>query len=112
MRSCVGGASLGEPRPSGRGCSRLHPRPDGRGSPESSHSDAKIRSAPMLVRLSVDAAVIFYGAAAASILCIPQPLWRSGATATRGARLLWTCAWLTYCVHVALAFHFAHHWSH
>jgi hypothetical protein len=66
----------------------------------------------MLVRLSVDAAVILYGAAAASILCIPRPLWRSGATATRGARLLWTCAWLMYCVHVAAAFHQVHHWSH
>jgi hypothetical protein len=28
------------------------------------------------------------------------------------ARLSWTLAWLAYAVHVALAFHFYHHWSH
>src|SRR5262249_59210931 len=31
---------------------------------------------------------------------------------TRGARLLWSGAWLLYCIHVAAAFHYAHHWSH
>lgn len=28
------------------------------------------------------------------------------------ARLLWTLAWVTYLIHVALAFHFFHGWSH
>jgi hypothetical protein len=66
----------------------------------------------MLVRLTIDVAVMFYGAAAAWMLCIPPAAWRSGAPATRGVRLLWTCTWLIYCAHVALAFHQVHHWSH
>lgn len=28
------------------------------------------------------------------------------------ARRLWTLGWLVYLLHVAAAFHFAHHWSH
>lgn len=30
----------------------------------------------------------------------------------RGARWTWTVGWLVYLVHVGLAFHTFHHWSH
>ncbi len=66
----------------------------------------------MLVRVTIDVAVMFYGAAAAWMLAVPPAAWRSGAPATCRVRLLWTCAWLIYCAHVALAFQEFHHWSH
>lgn len=39
--------------------------------------------------------------------------WLDGeGEAERTARLLWSLAWLAYLVHVGMAFHHAHHWSH
>jgi hypothetical protein len=38
--------------------------------------------------------------------------WLDGGPLEDAARLLWSLAWLTYFIHVAMAFHHAHHWSH
>lgn len=55
-----------------------------------------------------DAAIVWtirvaIGLYALSALCRARP---------RVARTLFTTAWLTYFLHVAAVFHFAHHWSH
>src|ERR1700722_13132423 len=38
--------------------------------------------------------------------------WLAQSGRGRLSRWLWTFAWLTYLVHLAMAFHYAHHWSH
>lgn len=64
------------------------------------------------VRGTIRAALVLY-AIALNLLWVASPADRAGTT-RRGsaARLLWSCACLTFLVHVALAFHYAHGWSH
>lgn len=57
-----------------------------------------------LIRGTVRVALLGY-AAAASLLLWPGGSWRIG-------RLCWTLAWAAYLVHLAMAFHHYHHWSH
>jgi hypothetical protein len=57
-----------------------------------------------LVRGTVRVALLYY-AAAVSLLLWPGGSWRA-------ARLCWTLAWAAYLVHLAMAFHHYHHWSH
>ena len=54
-------------------------------------------------RWSVRVALLFYAAALAGMLLETSP---------RVVRLCWTLACLTFVVHVLLAFHHVHHWSH
>ena len=44
-------------------------------------------------------------------LCIDAAGWRD-ASSQRVARLLWTAGCLVFVLHVAVAFHFQHGWSH
>jgi hypothetical protein len=55
------------------------------------------------VRFTVRLALVGYAAAAALML-----LGRFDAL----TRWLWTLAWASYLVHLAMAFHYYHHWSH
>jgi hypothetical protein len=59
-------------------------------------------SADFQVRGSIRLSLLFY---AVAVLLLMRG-------ANRPARLAWTFAWLIYLVHVALAFHHVHHWSH
>lgn len=41
--------------------------------------------------------------------------WAAGQTgpqADRRLRLVWTCGWFLFILHMLAAFHFQHHWSH
>ncbi len=58
----------------------------------------------LLVRNSIRLSLAFY---ALSVLLLLR-----GANGDGLARRAWTLAWLTYLIHVALAFHYVHDWSH
>ena len=57
-----------------------------------------------LIRGTVRVALLFY-AMAVSLLLWPAGSWWL-------ARVCWTLAWGAYLVHLAMAFHHYHHWSH
>src|SRR5437899_2741595 len=64
-----------------------------------------------LTRNTVRLALLFYGITAFLLL-----LRRGEGTTTSGradlARVCWTLAWAAYLVHLAMAFHYYHGWSH
>jgi hypothetical protein len=57
----------------------------------------------LLTRLSIWLALVVYGLAGVLMFSDRRD---------RVARLAWTLAWLLFLIHVALAFHHFHHWSH
>jgi hypothetical protein len=63
------------------------------------------------IRATIRVALLFYALAAALMLRLRRPEW---AATGRGqlARWCWTLAWVAYLVHLAMAFHHYHHWSH
>lgn len=63
----------------------------------------------LLIRNTIRLALFYY------FLTLNALLWPTIADEDRRATLArgcWTMAWLTYLVHLAMAFHFYHHWSH
>jgi hypothetical protein len=54
----------------------------------------------------------YYAAALGLMLFLQPEDWSAAGRAGRLARLLWTLAWLTYLVHLGVAFHYYHDWSH
>lgn len=65
-----------------------------------------------LTRHTIRLALACYAGAATLLLLARQSDWKTYSPRLRLARVLWTCAWFTYLVHVAMAFHFVHGWSH
>jgi hypothetical protein len=65
-----------------------------------------------LVRHTVRLALAYWAAALALLVGLAPGDWRADSGRGRLARWCWTLAWLTYLVHLAMAFHFYHHWSH
>jgi hypothetical protein len=64
-----------------------------------------------LVRNTVRLSLAFYAAAAGLMLFLRPAEW--GATGRGGlARWCWTLAWAAYVIHVGMALHYYHHWSH
>jgi hypothetical protein len=63
-------------------------------------------------RHTVRLALFYYGVATTLLPWLRGQDWMARSGRGRLARWLWTFAWLTYLVHLAMAFHFAHHWSH
>src|SRR6266542_3098933 len=65
-----------------------------------------------LTRNTVRLALAFYGVAAVLMLLVHRREW--AVTSARGelARCCWTLAWMAYLVHLAMAFHHYHGWSH
>jgi hypothetical protein len=65
-----------------------------------------------LIRYTVRVALLYYTAAGVLMLLLKPEEWtaRSGRGAT--ARWFWTLAWTAFLVHLVMAFHHAHHWSH
>src|SRR5262245_21051496 len=56
-----------------------------------------------LTRNTVRLALLYYAAAVALML------WRH---APALARCCWTLGWAAYLIHLGMAFHYYHHWSH
>jgi hypothetical protein len=56
-----------------------------------------------LTRNTIRLALVWYGLGVSLMLCRASPLL---------ARSAWTLAWLSYVIHVGMAFHYQHAWSH
>jgi hypothetical protein len=65
-----------------------------------------------LTRNTVRLALLYYAAAAALMLLLRPDDWTAGTPRGALARSLWTLAALAFLVHVGMAFHYVHHWSH
>jgi hypothetical protein len=65
-----------------------------------------------LTRFTVRLALVYYAAAATLMLLLRRNEWAADSGLGRLARWCWTLAWATYLVHLAMAFHHYHHWSH
>jgi hypothetical protein len=65
-----------------------------------------------LTRHTIRVALAFYAAAVWLMLGLRPADWRVDTPRGRYARLCWTLAWAAYLVHVGMAFHHYHHWSH
>jgi hypothetical protein len=65
-----------------------------------------------LVRNTIRLALGWYALALSIMLFLGRADWSARGRRGRSARWCWTFAWATYLVHVALAFHHYHHWSH
>jgi hypothetical protein len=63
-----------------------------------------------LTRNAVRVALLYYALAAGLMLLLRPDEWR--AQRGRVARWCWTLAWVSYLVHLAMAFHHYHHGSH
>lgn len=65
-----------------------------------------------LVRNTVRLALVYYGVAVSLMLLMTPRDWSALSARARLARCCWTLAWAAYLVHLAMAFHHYHHWSH
>jgi hypothetical protein len=63
-------------------------------------------------RWTIWLALFYYPVAVAQMLTLEGDDWRAATPRGRRARWYWTLAWITYVIHVLLAFHHFHHWSH
>jgi hypothetical protein len=64
-----------------------------------------------LTRATVRVALAYYAAALVLMLTLRREEWAATAERGRLARWCWALAWVTYAVHVGMAFHYYHHWS-
>jgi hypothetical protein len=65
-----------------------------------------------LTRNTVRLALLYYAAAVSLMLWLGPDEWAAHSGRGRLARWLWTLAWAAYVVHVGMAFHHVHSWSH
>ena len=65
-----------------------------------------------LTRNTVRVALAYYGAAAVLMLLLRPHEWAARSRRGELARWCWTLAWAAYLVHLAMAFHHYHGWSH
>jgi hypothetical protein len=65
-----------------------------------------------LVRNTVRLSLLYYAAAATLMLLLSPDNWAALTGRGRLARWCWTLAWAAYVIHVCMAFHCAHGWSH
>ncbi len=66
----------------------------------------------LLTRNTVRLALAWYSAALCQMLLLGPEDWRATTIRGRLARWCWTWALLCFLVHLAMAFHYFHHWSH
>jgi hypothetical protein len=64
-----------------------------------------------LIRYTIRLSLAYYALATGLMLFLAPAEW-DGFGRGALARWSWTLAWATYVIHVAVAFHFYHHWSH
>src|SRR4051794_12123767 len=69
-------------------------------------------SARRMIEATIRLSLAVYALAAGLMLVLRPDEWTARQGRGRLARLLWTCAWAVYLVHVGVAFHLAHGWSH
>lgn len=77
--------------------------------PYAAHSDSL---GDDLIRNTVRLSLLYYAASATMMLLLRRDEWAAATPRTRLARLCWSLAWLAYLVHLAMAFHHYHGWSH
>jgi hypothetical protein len=65
-----------------------------------------------LTRHTVRLALLYYVAALTLMIRLRPPEWLARSGKGRLARWCWTLAWAAFVVHLAMAFHHYHHWSH
>jgi hypothetical protein len=65
-----------------------------------------------LTRYTVRLALVYYALAVTLMLLLTPAEWTAISGRGRLARWCWTLAWATYLVHLAMAFHYYHGWSH
>lgn len=65
-----------------------------------------------LTRYTVRLALLYYGLAAALMTRMRGADWQAQHGRGSLARCCWTLAWVAYLVHLGLAFHHYHRWSH
>jgi hypothetical protein len=65
-----------------------------------------------LTRNSIRLALAFYALALLVMPWLDEAGWAARTPRGAFARLCWVLALVTYLLHVALAFHYFHHWSH
>jgi hypothetical protein len=65
-----------------------------------------------IIRGTVRVALAYYAAALVLMLTLRPHEWAAVTGRGRLARWCWALAWVTYGVHVGVAFHYYHHWSH
>jgi hypothetical protein len=65
-----------------------------------------------LTRHTVRLALLYYAVAVALMLQLRPEEWLAAHGRGRVARWCWSLGWATYLVHLGMAFHFYHGWSH
>jgi hypothetical protein len=65
-----------------------------------------------LVRYSVRLALLYYGIAACLMLTLRPEEWFPLVSRAQITRGFWCAAYAAYLIHLAMAFHYYHHWSH
>jgi hypothetical protein len=65
-----------------------------------------------LTRNTVRLCLLFYAAAVVLLLRLQPADWDVSTRRGRLARWLWTLSWLAYFIHLGMAFHHYHGWSH
>jgi hypothetical protein len=65
-----------------------------------------------LTRYTVRLALGYYALAVACMMTLHAHDWTATAGRGRIARWCWTLGWAAYLIHLAMAFHHYHHWSH
>jgi hypothetical protein len=65
-----------------------------------------------LTRYTVRLSLLYYTAALTLMLRLRPAEWTAGGGRGRLARWCWTLAWAAFVVHLGMAFHHFHHWSH
>jgi hypothetical protein len=65
-----------------------------------------------LTRFTVRLSLVYYASAASLMLLLQADDWRATAGRGRLTRWCWTLAWAAYLVHLGMAFHYFHSWSH
>ena len=65
-----------------------------------------------LTRNTVRLALVYYAVAVTLMLSLSKSAWASSANRVSWARWSWTLAWLTFLVHLYVAFRYYHHGSH
>jgi hypothetical protein len=65
-----------------------------------------------LTRYTIRLALAYYAAATGLMLFLTPAEWAAASGQGGLTRWCWTLAWAAYVVHVGMAFHFYHGWSH
>ncbi len=71
-----------------------------------------VETGDALTRNTIRLSLAWYAAALVSMLRLEQPGWNGQSAGGSIARWCWTWSVIAYLVHLAMAFHYFHDWSH